>query len=1212
MLNRCSPTLLALALGLAPLIGLQAAVAPGEIERDEHARAVRALIEIGAKAPARRQIDAWAKAGYTDTTPSLKQALETAYGVAFEGKAEPKADSAAPGIVQEILGNQGGVQQIVKLLNDSRRILDPDSPKPLVPPSEEKIAALQRTFTKLTELFAKDFKAGLAAVQKHKDAEDRLWELDEKRDAAKIAKINQDAVLMRIEALKSFYFAHMALREAATRGGDFGIDPKPVNAALAAFCKEHREVLSEWEFQWADMHPQLLMYCAIANAEGVRQKVPEYSAADAEDALIKVCDLDVEQFPAGIRDAVRTLQATAWGNLLRWQLEQGTDASYARGIANFNDFKNRAKDNREFSLGNDRLDAERAAALGQIYILAGRLHRAKGDSATATSLFAEVRGSRNPLSFQAGQWFQPVDDNADGEVAWGRDPLPTDPSSALTIGRALIGEAESANPKQQRQYYLTAAVGLRDGVLGLNTRTFAGQFSETGAPVYRYYARALARLGMAYHAAAAAQEGLRLVNQHVKDKSSPVRWKEKDGKTWTRAGEQVRSLVGEALTYGYALYSKARTSASKRIYDDTIELAKQIDPEMVGPGLEYQLVVGLYNDGDYAGCIEQARAYAKKYPDSYLKAAGLIVRARQAWVEKLDDSTAAADRSKLAEVSKELEENIDKLGTYLANELKKPDLPPARKKELQGAQVAIATAEVRAKIKGKRYEEVITQDLGHPFWLKPPADMDLRATMLRFLAQAVHEHHLALVGIVDPKVDKPKPVEPEKLIAAWTMYSVAMADFSKQMKAFGSDVSPLKSAPLRLAQVAQLVGLQAGRQKNAGAAMGKVIDESKRYFADFLEPTLTERSRSSSILAVAYTLWEIDEKARAVRLFEMYKAGLDRDDLVKGYRADPMATLEPMGAVLTSRQEFRKGWEEVLDLLTDPAGFTKELIEHGADAAKGRGEQRNFSKAITKIDALKALVTSAGYLDAEGKKRMIEVCDQVRGLAVNLSYGVSIDANLAQYYRESGDVAKAVELYRKLYTEYDPLNPAYSAGFVEGVLQALRSDRASVTDAQIKESRIVAGKNLAIFERMPKERDNYWLSWLQVLELSKALGSEEAGAIKKALEYTVRNRSSPRDDLIEPVRQGDDARVRRARNQSAMDIATRYLALFEGTGVEQPFRVDVLSVDGKDLPIFVDRGAPAMQVTAAEIDGEDTTIITAAGETAPPAAPAPAPAGGAQ
>ncbi len=1222
MLNRCSPTLLALALGFAPLVGhLQAAVASSEAERDEHARAIRALIDLGAKTPARRQIEAWAKAGYTDTSPSLKQALEIAYGVAFDGKPEPKADAGTPKIVQEILGNQGGVAQIVKLLNESRRILDPDAPKPLVPPTEEKTAALGRTFAKLNDLYVKDYKVAFAAVAAHKAAEDKLWELDEKRDATKFREINQSAVLLRIEALKPFYFAHMALREAASRGADFGIDPAPIHASLAAFCKEVREPLSEWEFQWADQHPQLLMFCAIVNAEGVRQKVTGYTAAEAEASLLKVCDLEVEQFPAGVRDAVRTLQATAWGNLLRWQLEQASAASYARGIANFTDFKNRAKEGREFALSNDKLDAERAAAIGQIYILAGRLHRAKGDNASATGLFAEVRGSRNPLSFQAGQWFAPTDGVArSGENAWGKDPLPADPSSALTIGRALLSEAENANSRQQREYYLNAAVGLRDGVLGLNTRTFAHQFADSGPAIYRSYARSLSRLGMAYHAAAAAQEGLRLVSVRIGDKTLLARWKEKDGKTWTRSGEQVKNLVSDALGYASSLYGKARTPANKRMYDDTIELAKLVDPEMVGPGLEWQLVLGLSNDGDYAGCIEAAKAYAKKYPDAYLKAAGLIIRARQAWIEKLDASKAAADQTKLANVSKELEESIGKLAAYVDDQLKKPGLTPERKKELQSTLITIGSAQVRAKIKGKRYEEVITKDLGHAFWLKPPADLDLRATMLRFLAQAVSESHLALSGIVDPKVDKAKPIEPDKLVAAWAMYAVAMADFSKQMKGYRGDLTPLKSGPERLAQVAQIVSAQADqlvRQKSGGAPVAKVLEESKRYFADFLEPKLNDRSTPTTILAVAQTLWDIDEKARAVRLFEMYKARLDEDDLVKGYRADPATTLAPFAAVLTARQEFRKGWDEIIDLLTDPAGYNQDLIAHGSEGVQGKGEQRNFAKAMTKIDALKALVTSAGYLDSEGKKRMTDTCDQLRGLAANLAFGISIDSNLAQFYRESGEAGKAVELYRKLYAEYDPLNPAYSAGFVEGVLQALRSDRASVTDVQIKGARVVAGKNLVIFEGQPQQRDNFWLSWLQVLELSKALGSNEAKAIKNQLEYTVKNRSTPRDDLIDPVRKGDDPRVRRARNQSAVDIARRYLALFEGTGVELPFGTEVVTADGKDLTIFVDSGAPAMQVTAAEIDGEDTSIITAVGEAAAPApaappATAPAPAGGAK
>ena len=60
------------------------------------------------------------------------------------------------------------------------------------------------------------------------------------------------------------------------------------------------------------------------------------------------------------------------------------------------------------------------------------------------------------------------------------------------------------------------------------------------------------------------------------------------------------------------------------------------------------LVVGKYNDRDYATCIADAKAYAVKYPDDFVKVAALILNARQAWIDKLDEPTASpADKTKL-------------------------------------------------------------------------------------------------------------------------------------------------------------------------------------------------------------------------------------------------------------------------------------------------------------------------------------------------------------------------------------------------------------------------------------------------------------------------------------------------------------------------------------------------------------------------------------
>lgn len=1219
---RCSPTLLALTLGLAP-VALHAAAA--DVERDEHARAIKALIDHGAKLAVERQMKEFSAAGYNDG--GIGAALQYNVKLAFQNGKEEPPPAGASAIVRELYDGGSGIDALVKALNDARRIMDTDGPKPKVKPADEKITAFKRTVQRLVDRFPKAFADGLAAVKANKDNEEKAWE---EQNDKKLAQINQQAVMLRLDALRPFFLAHLVLREVSTRGADFGVDPAPINTALAAFCKEHRELISEWDFQFAEMHPQLQMYCAVFAQEAVRQKVNGADRGEAESSMMRLIDLDLDAVPKGAQDDVRTLKAKAWGSLLRWYLELGDAKALERGASLFGDFKNRQKESpKDFPLNHP--DPERAAAVAAIYVVAGRLLAARNDSSGAQALWAEVSSqNKTPLATLAKKWMTGGGgDMAPGSSPWAKVPVPSDPSSAVALGRSLISEAWSASPKEQRQYYMSAAVGLRDGVLGLNTRTYADQFVAQGPAVYRLYATALVRLGMMHHAVAAAHEGLRLAGAEIaRRKSNP--WKDaKEQKTWTQdAGKQLEALCTNALSYAANLNARSRTPATKKLFDEVIEAVKVIDAEMVGEGLEWQLIVGMLNEGNFPEAIDALKAYAKKYPHHFLKCANRIISARQGWIDKLEGENSAAAKQKAEDVNKELVEGVEKLDAYVkaeqakvakekAEEKGKKDPAKevlakleAREKELRNTAVSVGSTRVRGKLRSRLFTEIITTDLGTAFWKRPPTDQDLAAALLGYLARAVNEYHLELSGIKDPRADKPKPVEADKLVAAWKLYAPAMADFSKMMKHYGAEFatqSSMTSASLRLAQVAQYVTAQGEmniRQKAGGEEMAAIVESAKRAFADFIEPTIGPRSKAGLILAVGQTLWELDEHPRAARLFELYKATLAEDELVKSYNADPKATVEQFAAILAVRQEFKNAWAEVVDLLTDPEGYITDLLRNGSAGVAGRGQKRDYALALVKIDALRALINGAGFLEADVKKKALESCDRLRGMASGLALQISIDEKLAQHYREVGDAAKAVEIYKRLYSEYDPQNPKYAMGYVEGVLQALKVGQ-QVADDALKGARVVAAENRDKFQGQPLERDSYWTSWLQVLELTKHMEETERKLIKPQLAFTINNKTSPRDDLHLPVRKGDDPRVRRARDKSAVDIAGRYLALFEGTDLTPPFRVETVEGGGRSYDLFIDAGAPAMQVVAEEIDGEDVTVIKAVDA---PAAPAPAPA----
>jgi len=1210
-----SPTLLALTLGFAPLGLFAAAAAPSDAVRDEHARAVKAAIDINAKQVAVRQLDEWIKAGYADAaTPSVKEALQIAFNRAFDPKFDDKSVPTAnvSKIFAEIASVGGSpLDQILRQLNEARRVIDLEGPQPLVLPAEEKMAALQRTVVKMVATYEKEFAAALEQVKAAKKDEEELWNLDETRPAEKkrAEAIQRKAVELRLECMQIYYFAHMMLREVATRGADFGIDPKPVQASLAGWAKTNKEILDDWDFQWAEMHPQLQFYIAIAQCEGARQGVPKYAPADCESGLMKVIDMDLEQVPAGAREAVKTLQIKAWASLLRWELERGTPVAWDRGLALFLDFQSRIKDNRTMGLASP--DTDRAIAAAQTYIVAGRINAAKGNMAVAQQLWAAVKSAKNPLSDVASKWIgRGTASGGDGKNSnpWAEEPVAAEPSSALSVGQAMLREAVTANPKQAREFAMSAAAGLRNGVLGLSTAAYADQFVENAAPVYRSYSNALAKLDMPYHAAAAAQEGLRQIRARISEKNNP--WKDKKG-AWTQAGQQVNTLINTAISAGSILNARTRTAAAKRLFDETIQLAQQLNPELVGKGLEWSLIVGKYNDGDFIVAIEDAKAYSKKYPEDFVKAASLILRARLGLLDKLDGPTAtASDKAKLPEAQKELDDNVGKLEKFVDGEMAKTT-DPVKLAPLVQLQIAVASAKIKSKIKQKKYDEVFA-NLGPEFWKKPPTDADLGIAMLKMLAQAVHESHMQLSGMAKLE-DKPKPVEAAKLAAAWTTYAEAMRHFKKFAPRYtATDTTALRNSSIRLAQVAQYVSSQAEQNARAKAeGMAEISEEAKRFFADFIEGTLNERSRPGLVYMVAQTLWEIGDKPRSARLFEMYKVKLAEDPQILTYRADPKAALDPVAAVITTRTEFKKPWDEIVDLLSDPPGYLADLIRNGSAAMQGKGLKRDYGEALTKIEALKKLIADAGYLDADGKKKMQESLETLRALTLNLASTISIDSNLAQFYRESGKAEMAVKLYRSLYEEYDPTNAVYAAGYVEGVLEALKTNAAGVDKATVSGARDVAGQNLRFFSA-GSQRDQYWISWLQVLELSKSMGAEDAKVVAKQLQFTMLNKSTPRDDLHLPVVAGDDPRVRRADNPGSVLIAQRYLELFDGTPeLKRPFRVDQIEVQGKTHALFVAADAPAIvgQVETAA-DGEEIILFKAADAPvdAPAAAPVPAPA----
>jgi hypothetical protein len=127
-----------------------------------------------------------------------------------------------------------------------------------------------------------------------------------------------------------------------------------------------------------------------------------------------------------------------------------------------------------------------------------------------------------------------------------------------------------------------------------------------------------------------------------------------------------------------------------------------------------------------------------------------------------------------------------------------------------------------------------------------------------------------------------------------------------------------------------------------------------------------------------------------------------------------------------------------------------------------------------------------------------------------------------------------------------------------------------------------------------QELDAFWTVLIQYLELSAALDDKKIIA-EKLLIYQ-KNKSTPRDDLIAPSVAGDDPLARRPRNVLAVQLAERFLALYQFAPELKPtFRIDTVDPDGKKLNVFADVNAPAFALKTEERDGENVDIIVPAG-----------------
>ena len=1217
-----SPTLLALALLTGSDFATSACAATVE-ERDQHFQAISTLIGKDFRQPGERQQAAFAQATYPDDA-WFKKAL--AWYALVKGKdsvKDPKKilemDTAANTLFLELdTANDAGklpepVAQMMnsagsrsaQLLKDFANFLNPDEPAPLAeaPRSPERIAIAQAQITALIDAGNKEWTKAKAKLKANETNEKGLWEKDDKDP--KVQELIKQATMLRFEAVKVLYNVYTGLREVATRGKEFGLDPSPANAYLKAILKENAALLADWDYQFGDFYPYLKAYTGIVMLECIRQGIPNQRIDDLEANLQAVTSIELKSMkdPAS-REDLAHLQIRCWNALMRTRLELAlaepdktkSTPQVAKGLELFDQFKDIFKGQKDMTPAANH--TTRAWYLGQLWITAARLEMLKGDNATATALLSTVTSNRATYAAQlASAWMRSGSKSGGGE--WGKPTIPAEPSQVLTIAQAIMRESRSAadEPARRRQL-LAAAVQLRAGVAGLNG-AWSDQFITVGPELYDTYARVLSQLELRYQTSIVAAEGLRGVAARITKESNP--WRK--GTAFNESGAKVRKLAQDSIIFAGQLSSRAKGSGAGDLQNEIIDLVKRISPEDAGQGADEAVILNLMNDREWERAITEAKNYLKKYPDNQPKAYAWMVSGFSSWY---DDAKKANDDSKAKQIAAQLNEAAIAMGKEADDALaKKPSAERAR--DWMRVKSTVLSAQLTLLLADKKFAEVLAA-FGPEFWKAPPADEGLRARLLRGMCTAVAGAEAARV------TDEKAKADPQSLITAWKLYETSYKLYGRFVPSIKEPVELEKTKRFgkNMASGLNTVSFLAdalAKQPGAPANLSDIARNSKRAVADLLEPGLTEKDKPATIKFVAETLWSLDEHERALRLYELYRKALDVDQELAAFIAAPKAALDAVEQALGKRPEVAGEWAKVRDLVEDKPTLA-DLRKQGAPEAEWGEKPLNYTEAVFALKEFRSKCEAQGLktkLGADGWAQGETAIKNLDTLLQGAVQRITIKSRLAEGYRGTGQGEKARALYDELYA-YEPDNPLYAAAFVDIVIDQVKST-GSTKEAEEKARTIArdirkkAGQNLDLFH----------LSSTQVMELSLALGDSKA--VNDALKFDGVNHSGPSFDLVLPAalpddkQLGDDKRARRGRNALASELAKRYLALYSGNGItEKPsYRLDDIAMpDGKTLTLFVPPDAPKFVAqTVTNIDDVEIVVIVEEGKNAQkPAAPA--------
>ena len=1229
MLKYLSPTLLSLIIGAAGIAPLWSATAD---ERNQHALAITKLMNGKMRLSADRQLKEFRDAGYPSSDPHLDKALRAIYLDQFlnDGPEADKAKNEAElkalraeldpllktnklSAVAKLIFAGGG--STIRMVNEISRIMHPEGPGSLVAIAAEKSLLLARLMNTLGKQAEEDFNAAIEKVKANLAVETKGFELPD-ADPLFLKMINH-GVELRLEALRPLSLALYVLRDGANRGKEFGFDPAPIQAQLTKMFttvrpeldkKSWTDVLDLWSMEWGDFNPYVNLHCGTLLGDATNAGSKTIKDDQVESLLLTVAHLSTQEYArdANIKTAAYGLKIEAWTNLLRYRLMQNTTNSFTRGTDLWQEFVKLAKTEDQLRL--NAVPKSIADELGKLYLAAARLMKAKGDSSSANGLMADLSSVKpaNPYAHTAKSWITYWNRTQSSGNDWSQRPLAMDPEKAIILARAFMTEANSTvDSAIARTIYAGAAMALRNGLLGLNSGLVDDKgYVEFAPQMYQLYAYVLNKMELRQHAVIASQEGARALGLKIKwyaDQKKPNPWKKvnAEGKSvWNESPVSPYRVANDGLIFAGAL--KTRDPSTQSLYAQSIKLLELIDPEAVGENLRYQQMYALFSEGDYDGVLRESDVFVRDYPAAYLR--GFVLKS--AAVTQLMDrygSPKTGDKAKLAQLSDLMIKDNQTIGKRVSDELK-TNPPDARRRELESAQTTIKISEVDGLLAGGKYEAVIAR-LDAEAFKHLPTEETLAARMVRQLAKATLDWHESRKDALAK--------DPVALLAAMKTYETAYANVSRGLTKLrnksvdGSlDNSSKMLARVFTGALKMIQGLQ--QSGNASAELLAMVSVANRAFADLFEPTIDDKTISANVLFVAHTLWEVDEKARAAKQYRNFIAINERDKDIMAFLADPKAMAEKSSAVVNLRTEFRKPGEEIADLVWD-SPEDKQAYETLPKANWPTRQRKDYLKALTQLNEFRKLMASNKAIIEPAQFKQIEATvDGLNRIILAIANQTKAKARLATYYRESGKNAESLVLLNEAYTD-DPLNPDNQMALVLVTYDAaLKGDPMPPKEELIKARRVVAG--VRDNKKGTTDKVGYWEAYTLVMEFSIMLG--EPKGVNDGLSFLRRDRSDITRDLVGPPVWGDDKRLRRPLNSLSVQLAKRFLGLYEKQGVtEKPgFKLtDIEMIAGETKSFFADHDAPVFVAKPMTTPDDDDVIalVAADGSTPAPVKPPP-------